>query len=723
MNQAGRPGAQEAILSPMEILRQAWSQKLVFIALLALISAVLISTVMAIKDRYSSDALLMVRLNNVDFANVPSVIGGLPSGEGMSLVHSEVEILASEEIARQVVQELDLANVPGFLPEPSFTSKLRGTLFGNGRHADPAIVARDRMAAAVGEYMKDLSVYNDGKSYIIQIGFSGADGALAQRILTVHVAKYLEDQDAAKQAIISRAQHWLDSQLGGLQAQVGASERDLQNYVGANHLNRTSGDTIGTHELGNITTQLATAQSDLARKQAYLDEVNGLSRQSGADISNTTTLGSSTIQRLREQEATKSAEVASLEQQFGNNNPVILNAQGALNGIRAAIHAEMTRMHAAAESDVGLAHANVAALNQSLRQAESQVGGEVNAGVVLAEKQRKLDADRSLYSDLLGRSKQVAIQRQTQEANAYVVSPPTLPLQPSAPRRGLLISLGLCIATVFAGVVAFLVGTLRARSVSLSAVEQKCGINGIGTIPTVRWRRSRSQRAVADIMGPMSKFASSIHTLSNSLSHSPAFPNPQVIAVASALPGDGKTLLTACLGRSFAMSGQRVLLIDGDFRQPDLARVLKVPTSTGILAVLEKQSSLNAAVKRLDELEVDVLPVEKNVGNVFAHLGDDKINALIDQARASYDMILIDTSSMGVVDDSIAWIRTADLTYCVARAGKTPYEAIEQMAKRVQSFGIPCAGIVLNGVGKPRRQTLSRFLPTRAASFNRYFHG
>ena len=721
MIQAGRLDAPSTGLSPVEMLRQVWSQKLVFAVVLAALSAAVVGSVSTMKDIFSSDALLMVRLNSVDFSNLPSVIGALPSGEGLNLVHSEVEILGSEEIAREVVQQLDLSNVPGFVPGPSLLGRLRASAFGQPHQVDPATAARDRKAAAIGQYMKDFSVYNDGKSYIIQVGVSGTDGALAQKILTTHVATYLADQDAARQAIIGRAEHWIDSQLAGLETQVDASERDLQAYTAANHLSRTGGDTVGTHELSNITTQLGTAQSDLARKQAYLEEINGLSHAPSAEISNSTVLGSGTIERLREQEAVKGGEVASLEQQFGNNNPALLNARGSLAGIRSAIHAEIARMRAAAQSDVGLANANVAALTRSLQQAESHVGGEETAGVMLAEKQRKLDAARTLYADLLSRSKQVAIQRETQEANVYVVSPPTLPLQPSAPRRGLLIALGLCVDAVIAGVVAFAVGTLRSQSTSLETIEYKCDIAGVGTVPEARLRRRRSDVAVSEIMAPMSQFASAIQTLGNSLLHSPTFPNPQVVAIASPMPGDGKTLLTACLGRSFAMTGRRVLLIDGDFRKPELARILGVPAYTGIFDVLDKQLALDAAVKRVDNLALDVLPVEKGVGHFFSHLSAEKLDSLIDQARANYDVILIDTSSMGIVDDSLALIRMADVTVCVARRGVTRHRDIVSMTRRLRGFDIPYAGIVLNGVKTSRYAMPGWLSSTRRSSSRRYF--
>ena len=723
MVQGSHPGTPSAGLSPVEVLRQVWSQKLVFLVVMGLLSAAVIGSVSLMKDIFSSDGLLMVRLNSVDFSNLPGVIGSSPSGEGLNLVHSEVEILSSEAIARQVVQQLDLSNVPGFIPGPSFLSHLRASVFGQQHQIDPATAARDRTAAAIGQYMKGFSVYNDGKSYIIQVGFSGADGALAQKILNTHIATYLADQDAAKQAILGRAQHWLDGQLGGLETQVATSERDLQSYSAAHHLGRTGGDTVGTHELSNITTQLATAQSDLARKQAYLEALNGLSRQPSAEISNSTVLGSGTIERLREQEGVKAAEVASLEQQFGNNNPIILNARGALEGTRAAIRAEVARMHGAAQSDVGLARANVAALSQSLQQAENQVGGEEDAGVMLAEKQRKLDAARTLYADLLSRSKQVAIQRETQETNVYVVSPPTLPLQASAPRRGLLMALGLCVDAVIAAVAAFGIGTLRSQSTSLETIEYKCDIAGVGTVPEARRGLRRSMLPIGDIMAPMSKFASAIQTLGNSLLHSPIFANPQVIAIASPTSGDGKTLLAACLGRSFAMTGRRVLLIDGDFRKPELARMLAVPTYTGIFDVLEKQLALDAAVKRVDNLALDVLPVEKDVGPFFSHMGADKLDSLIDQARANYDIVLIDTSSMAIVDDSLALIRMADVTVCVARRGVTRHHDIVSMTRRLRSFEIPCAGIILNGVKASRLRLPYWLRSARTSSSRRYFQG
>ena len=69
---------------------------------------------------------------------------------------------------------------------------------------------------------------------------------------------------------------------------------------------------------------------------------------------------------------------------------------------------------------------------------------------------------------------------------------------------------------------------------------------------------------------------------------------------------------------------------------------------------------------------------------------------------------------MAVVDDSLALMRVADLTVCVARCGKTPYEEIAKMTRRLQVFEIPCAGIILNRA-TPRRRS------TRVGTMRSYF--
>ncbi len=702
------------------VLGAIWRRKFIFVLMFIAVMAGAIAIIMSLQPSYRSEAMLMVDTRTTHFTDLPAVTDTGAQAGDLNYVRSEQQVLNSDELARRVVKQLHLDQDPEFVPPPSSGGLLNMIYERFGlKEAPKPLTPTERMSAAVGAYEQRLGVFSDGKSFVVLVSFSARDPARAQQILATHLSLYLNDQKQAKQAVIGRAAKWLDGQLAQLSENVHNADQKLQTFRESNHLvHSADGQSITGRQLTVVTGQLAQARADLAAREARVSEVGGAGGRADSTI-----LNSDLLHRLREQEATLSAQVATLAQRYGNNYPPLAEARSGLADTRRRIGAELSRSTGSASSDANISRAAVDRLQAQVDQLELKAAKTDRAEVGAAQIDRNAEADRKLYGDLLARSKQIAIQQEIQEPDARVVSDPSTSSSPAFPRRGLLMAVALALAVVLAGGAAFLADRARGPSQSLADIEALCGLPGLGVVPRMRrqWFRRSASGGEGAPLPPRSIEAAAIQTLGNSIAFQTPGHRPRVIVVTSALPNEGKTTVATLLGRNLVTMGQRVLLIDADLRRRGLTRTLAVRARTGMLGALTQGRTLMESVTTVRGLEFDLLPVETFPADPHRMLHQAAMQELLREARSLYDVIIIDTPPLAAVDDALAVVGGADATVLVVRWGRTPHAAIRGAVRRLHLAGGRVAGCVLNDMRAGKSQTaagLEAYRPLAGAYFS-----
>ncbi len=202
------------------------------------------------------------------------------------------------------------------------------------------------------------------------------------------------------------------------------------------------------------------------------------------------------------------------------------------------------------------------------------------------------------------------------------------------------------------------------------------------------------ERAAKAIESPI--FVEQFRRASATLIEAQAAGNLKVLLVASASPGDGKTLtalnLALVLGRSY---GRRVLLIDGDLRRPSLHRVVGVPNRSGLADALQAQSDVRLEVTPITET-VTLLPAGPADPDPLRSLSSARMKRVIHEAAQRFDWVIIDSAPVGVVADASVLATLTDGIVFVVRAEHTQYPAVK---KAMQTLGHErILGVILNGV-------------------------
>lgn len=177
----------------------------------------------------------------------------------------------------------------------------------------------------------------------------------------------------------------------------------------------------------------------------------------------------------------------------------------------------------------------------------------------------------------------------------------------------------------------------------------------------------------------------------------------QVFAVTSAGEGDGKTVTTLNLAGSLAQSPEaRVLVVCADLHRAAVTEYLGLTRlrSLGLAeAISNEQYGLPQAVRRLDSLNVSVLPAGNAQARPYELLASPRLEGLLAEARRLYDYVLIDTPPVVPLADCRLLGRWVDGFIVVAAAHKTPRKLLAEALSLLEPAKV--LGVVFNGDDQP----------------------
>ena len=177
----------------------------------------------------------------------------------------------------------------------------------------------------------------------------------------------------------------------------------------------------------------------------------------------------------------------------------------------------------------------------------------------------------------------------------------------------------------------------------------------------------------------------------------------QIIAVTSPAAGEGKTLTSINLAGAMAReSDVRVLLIDADLRRPSVAKALGLTDGdvNGFADVIASETAdLASAARPIAPFSLSVVPAGTPGPAIHKTLRSPRLEALLQNARKEYGVIIIDTPPLLPVFDSALLSRLVDGLLVVVAANQTPRKLLGEALNLVDPAKV--MGIVFNRDDRP----------------------
>ncbi|MHB1424365.1 MAG: exopolysaccharide transport family protein [Gemmataceae bacterium] len=176
----------------------------------------------------------------------------------------------------------------------------------------------------------------------------------------------------------------------------------------------------------------------------------------------------------------------------------------------------------------------------------------------------------------------------------------------------------------------------------------------------------------------------------------------RILMVASAIPREGKTTLSSHLAVSLAQSGRRTLLIDGDWRRPELHNVFDLPRGPGLCEVLRGAATVEGVMQPGPAPGLSIITAGADSHTTDSAHAMNDMRTLLETARQKFDFIIIDTPPILAVADALLLGKRADGVLLSVRPSVSQLPLVAAAVERLASLRIPILGAVVNGVPSRR---------------------
>lgn len=553
---------------------------------------------------------------------------------GEEFFQTQYGLLRSRSLSERVVESLGLASSDQALASLGVEPPARtGTA---------AAQAERRRAVALKVVQDGLGVTPVRGSRLVAVSFDNPDPVVAARVANAFAENFIQSNLDRKYQSSSYAREFLEEQIAQTKGRLEEAERQLVAYAANQQIINVGSDegqeggstqSLASNNLVALNSALASARAARVAAEEKWRSARTTSLMTLPEV-----LQNPSIQRLGEQRAQLDSEYQQKLSVYQEDYPEMVRLRAQITEIDGQIQALAANIRSSIQSQY------VIAANQE-RSLQAQVNGLKGDVLDLRDRsiqynilQRELDTTRAMYETLLQRYKEIAVTGDVVANNISVVDSARPPASPSKPN--LLINLAL--AALFGlglGVVAALVLEALDETVATpDDVEKKLGVPVLGVVPLL----DKGQTTAAALADIRSGFSEAYYSLRTALQFSTPDGAPSSMLVSSARPAEGKSTTAYAVALNLARVGKRVLLIDGDLRNPSMHRVVGVDNERGMSNLLSGSSDLQSVVQRTRQDNLFFIPCGPLPPNPAELWGSDRLRQFLAEARTSFDHVVVD---------------------------------------------------------------------------------
>jgi polysaccharide biosynthesis transport protein len=657
----------------LRVLGQALVRSRRWIIIPTLLAAVLsITAVNLVTPRYKSEARILIDGRENVFLR--------PNGErneertaplDPEAVTSQVQLLLSRDLAREIIKKNKLAELPEFDPVLQGFSPLKSllALFGIGR--DPfSLTPEERVLDA---YYDRFTAYAVDKSRVIVIEFQSRDPDLAARVANSIAEGYLVLQQGARQDQAKSAGQWLSGEIENLRKKVADAESRVEDFRSKSSLFvGTNNTTLSNQQMGELNTQLNNARalkSDAESKARLIREM----LQSGKPIEASEVVNSELIRRLSEQRVTLRGQLAEQSSTLLDGHPRIKELKAQLADLDRQIRDEASKISRSLDSDARIAGGRVEGLSASLEQLKKQATSTNGQDVQLRALEREAKAQRDLLESYLAKYREANTRENIDAAPAdgRIISRASVSNTAAYPKK-LPIVLIATLATLMLSAGAIVTGELlRMTAPRATAAVVSSTATTRAPLPTTGHSVTRP-----DIVTGVTE----IERLADGLRGAGA--DARKITILGTASSESITLTALTIARLMARSA-KVVVVDLAAASPTISAISADPNAPGLTELMLGEASFSQIITKDRLSRVHVVNAGRP-GSDRALLQSPRLTLAIDALLRVYDHVLLDAGSASDLP--------AELLTAQARAVVVPDASMAADARGLMSDQLKAAG-------------------------------
>lgn len=608
-------------------------------------------------------------------------------GVDQEFYQTQYALLKSRALAEAVVRDLRLADNETFV---------RG--FGDG-DAEQTQQRAAREGIATGIVMAHTQVVPVRLSSVVDVRYVSSDPQLAAQIANSIADNFIQLNLSRRYEANSYARDFLQNQLGQVRRRLEDSERRAVGYAAQNEIinvapTRTGPEGMTQSEQSLVTNSLTIANAAFNDARTARIAAENRQRQAGGGAVPTEALQNSALNNMRQERATLRAQHERQLTDFGPDYPPVRAAAAQLAELDRQIATETVRIRGSVTGDLSRRYREALATEQQLAAQVDQLKG---AALDLRRRsiqynifQRDVDTNRALYDALLQRYKEIGIAGGIGTNNVSIVDRALVPSQPYSPDLRLNILLSLLIGVVLGAIAALLLEQLDESAILPEDFQNKLGIPLLGSVPD-----ARDLNPVEMLSNPKSIVSEAYLSILTGLQFSTSHGTPRSLLTTSTQPGEGKSTTALAIAQSLAKVGKRVVIIDGDMRNPSIHKVIGVENKSGLSNLLVGDGTMEQHLLVTETPNLWAIasgPIPPNPAELLA---GPTLEVVLSDALARFDHVIVDGPPVLGLADAPLLASAVEATIFVLEARNTRTGQARQALRRLKSVRTQIVGAVL----------------------------
>jgi len=672
----------------VDVLRRRWIALVVTLIVVTSIGALYTKTRRKV---YTSGASMVVstQASMGGGGGASSILESIASLTNSSSAQTQAAIISSPDLLRAAFDRM------------SEKEKLR--LYGEG-------------AKGIPDWGFDVDQKKD--TDVISITVRSYNAVLSAKLANAIIATYLDDDQRRNTEAATKARQYVQSQLTEIKGQLMGSAKELaafqeshkfidplsQNQAAIKLItdSRSAADKAMVAAMGDAR-NVSVLESEIHKlaPEVRLGQVVAENPDYGQERTRISTLQGQLV-TTKQTFQPDSPEVKNLERQIANEEELLRKLTHTIvtsqTSARNPSLDKLLDAYGIATAQKAVDEANSVSLRNLVAQHEKALDVLPKNNYQFAALQEEVVNKGKTYDLLTQKYYEFYIEENSKIPHGFAIAtaaPPSVPSSISM-ARGIAVSvlLGLILGAFAAG----LFERLDTRIHEPATAEKLSGLTMLTAVPETKSTEGSKSVIIGTVTEGASGFIESYRLLRNNITFAAADKDMRILAVTSAGKAEGKSTTALNLAIAMGMDGKRVLLIDADLRRPALHTYIGVSREIGLTNVAKGMIPLDQAVVKTPYEGVTCLLSGPLPPNPTEFLNSRHVRALVEQAAAEYDMVIIDSPPCTGLSDVQVVSTLVDGVLLVVALDTTQKHYLGAAVRLLRLAKAPTIGMVLNRV-------------------------
>jgi len=644
---------------------------------------------------------------------------------------TQVKLLESPALARQVALTLDLRHNPNFFgahAQGGIFTAIKRMVSGDKRTATPAptpkglsVVDESRLKEdpLTPEELAALEPYEDAiiggeqvegvvGTNLFLIKFRHTDPEMAHKVANTIAEVFRANNIQRATANSTEAEDILTREIAEYQAKIRYDQEALFNFAREKGLPPTTDMTLNVEaqRLADLSKQVLEAENQ--RKEAHAVY---LSAKATKDVFSIPEVQKSNrITAIQERISGLEEKKAALEVTYTREWPEVKKLEVSINRLKDELNKAANDAIIGLQKQYEAAQAHESSVRDRYLEQRGTTNQQTRDQIELTEFMQRLETNKQYLNTLLQKQRELQIATGDRGNEVSIENYSRVPRAPVGPPRLRNVMIAFVLSLVAGIGLAFLLDFLDDTVKSLDDVDRYIHLPALALIPSgrggVRLKgipqanpgpgESTALAMLDDVRSPI---AESYRHLRTSLLLSSAGQPPKTILVTSSQPSEGKTTTAINTAFMLAQTGAEVLIIDCDLRRPRLHAQFEVPNSKGLTTWLSGERDLDNLLQKCPKTpNLKILtsgPVPPNPAEL---LGSEEMRRLLGQLSERFAHIIIDSPPAISFTDASILSTMVDGVMLVVHGGRSSRAVVRRAKQQLLDVGAHIFGVVLNNV-------------------------